>query len=85
MDRGALNHPLEGRGGHGFGAVHIRDQRGKIILDEGLEQRFSKLIRDPREQACITLAASGSSIRASSRCSSVASSWLRALARASAA
>ncbi len=34
MDRGALDHALEGGGGHGFRAFDGRDQRRKIVVDE---------------------------------------------------
>lgn len=37
MDRRALDHALEGGRGHGFRAVHIRDQRRQVVVDEIVE------------------------------------------------
>ena len=34
MDGRALDHALEGRGGHGFGAVDVGDQVGQLFVDE---------------------------------------------------
>ena len=43
VDRGALDHALERGGRHRFGAVHVGDEVGKIVLDEfneGLAEVF---------------------------------------------
>ena len=38
MDRGALDHPLEGRRRHRFGAFDIGDQGREVIVDEFLQR-----------------------------------------------
>eukprot|EP00043_Microstomoeca_roanoka_P023687 m.259125 g.259125 ORF g.259125 m.259125 type:complete len:631 (-) comp34017_c0_seq1:207-2099(-) len=43
MDRRALDHALEGGGGHRFGAFDIGDQRGKVVIDEIVE-RLAQLV-----------------------------------------
>ncbi len=75
VDRGALDHALEAGGGGGFGALDVGDERVEFVVekrDDGLAERL-----ESTPQAFITRAASGSSIRARSRCSRVASSCLR--------
>jgi hypothetical protein len=37
VDRGALDHPLEGGGGHGLAPVDVGDQGGQVVVDEVLE------------------------------------------------
>ncbi len=43
MDRGALDHALEGGGRHRFGAVDVGHQIGQIIVDE-FDQRVAQLV-----------------------------------------
>ncbi len=42
VNRGALDHPLEGGGGHGFGALDIGFERGEVFVDV-LDQRPAQL------------------------------------------
>ena len=44
MDRGALDHPLEGGGGNGLGSLHVGDEGGQVIFDE-IDQQLAQFVQ----------------------------------------
>ena len=44
MDRGALDHPLEGGGGNGLGSLHVGDEGRQVIFDE-IDQQLAQFVQ----------------------------------------
>jgi len=47
MDRGTLDHALEGSGGHGFGPFDISDEGGEVVIDE-FDKGFAQRVKVDR-------------------------------------